>query len=63
MQRYNLGPQEIVYWYNIIIAILMLMNTKCNKQDVLNIDRDVHWDLFMRIIGGLFSDVLLYLAF
>ena len=31
MQRYNLGPQEIVYWYNIVIAVIMLINTKCNK--------------------------------
>ena len=41
----------------------MLSSALYSKQDLLDVEGKLHFSVFMRIIGGFLSDVLLYAAF
>jgi drug/metabolite transporter (DMT)-like permease len=52
-----------MYYYNIIISVNFAMSAKWYGKDVLDIPSELYFSLFMRIVGGFFSDVFLYIAF
>jgi drug/metabolite transporter (DMT)-like permease len=51
----------MLYYVSLIVLIGFYLSSKGN--DILNIPPNLYISIFMRILGGFFSDILLYIAF
>ena len=63
MSTYLLSVSELNYYIAIILVIKFYMLARYQKIDVLSIPKTAQFDLLLRCVFGVLSDVLLFVAF
>ena len=63
MMRYDISSSENIYYSSIIVLGLFYLGVQRNNGDILNIPDGLHWWLLLRIVTGVLSDWLCFLAF
>ena len=61
MNNFLLSPQEVLYFVSLIVLLGFYFSSR--GQDILNIPPNMYSAILMRILGGFFSDIFLYIAF
>ena len=63
MNKYDVSSSENIYYSSIIVFGLCIVGLKKNKAEILNIPEGTHGYLLCRVITGVLSDWLTFLAF
>ena len=63
LSTYRLSVPECSYYIATMLVIMFYFLSRCASVDIFKIPKDAQWDLLLRCMWGILSDVLLFVAF
>ena len=63
MKSYQMTVPEITYYISVFQMVMFYYFARQQKVDIFNVPKETQFDLFLRSVFGILSDVLLFVSF
>ena len=63
LSTYHLSVPEVSYYIAVFLVLMFYMFARSQKVDIFGVPKEAQWDLLIRCLYGVLSDVLLFVAF
>ena len=63
LSTYHLSVPEVSYYIAVFLVLMFYTFARSQRVDIFGVPKDAQWDLLIRCLFGVLSDVLLFIAF